>query len=84
MTRTMRALARRTCHLAAVAVIPLLFQLGAIWRIEWAIADHGGALRSAPMSPALVGLIAGGLALAAGAVVLIIVKLLFRKAPPSK
>jgi hypothetical protein len=81
MARTMRAFARRTIFLAALAVIPLV---AAIPRIEWAIADHGGALRSAPMSPALVGLIAGGLALAAGAVVLIIVKLLFRKAPPSK
>jgi hypothetical protein len=77
----MRAFARRTASLAALAVVSLI---AAIWRIEWAIADHGGALRSAPMSPALVGLIAGGLALAAGAVILIIVKLLFRKAPPSK
>ena len=78
MTRTMRAFAPRTVYLAVISLI------AAIWRIEWAIADHGGALRSAPMSPALVGLIAGGLALAAGAVVLIIVKLVFRKAPPSK
>ena len=84
MARTMRAFARRTCHLAALAVIPLLFQIGAIWRMEWAIADHGGALRSSPMSPALVGLIAGGLALAAGLVVMVIVRLLYRKAPPSK
>ena len=68
MTRTMRALFRRIA-------LP--------WRPPWAVADHGGALRSAPMSPLLVGLIAAALALGAGAIVLVIVKLLTRKAPPS-
>lgn len=83
MTRTMKALARRIALLAAAAVGALLAQISAPWRLPWALADHGGALRSAPMSPLLVGLIAAALALGAGAIVLVIVKLLTRKAPPS-
>ena len=76
MTRTMRALARRIALLAAAVVGALLSPIALV-------ADHGGALRSAPMSPLLVGLIAAALALGAGAIVLVIVKLLTRKAPPS-
>ena len=83
MTRTMKALARRIALLAA-AVGALLAQIAPPWRLPWAVADHGGALRSAPMSPLLVGLIAAGLALGVGAIVLVIVKLLTRKAPPSE
>ena len=83
MTRTMRALARRIALLAAAAGGALLAQIALPWRPPWAVADHGGALRSAPMSPLLVGLIAAALALGAGAIVLVIVKLLSRKAPPS-
>lgn len=85
MTRTMRALAlaRRRALLAAAVVIALLAQIAPPWRLPWAVADHGGALRSAPMSPLLVGLIAAALALGAGAIILVIVKLLTRKAPPS-
>ena len=82
MTRTMKALARRIALLSAV-VGAALQQIAPPWCVEWALADHGGALRSAPMSPLLVGLIAAGLALGAGAIVLVIVKLLTRKAPPS-
>ena len=82
MTRTMRALARRIALLAA-ALVALPAQIAPPWRLPWAVADHGGALRSAPMSPLLVGLIAAALALGAGAIVLVIVKLLTRKAPPS-
>ena len=80
MTRTMKALARRIALPAAVGA--LLAQVAAPWRLPWAVADHGGALRSAPMSPLLVGLIAAVLALAAGAVVLAIIKVITRKAPP--
>jgi hypothetical protein len=82
MTRTMRAFARRIAVLAAAVVGAPLSQIARPWG-DWALADHGGALRSAPMSPLLVGLIAGALALAAGAIVLVIVRLLTRKAPPS-
>ena len=82
MTRTMKALARRIALLAA-AVVTLLSQIALPWHLPWAVGDHGGALRSAPMSPLLVGLIAAALALGAGAIVLVIVKLLTRKAPPS-
>ena len=83
MTRTMRALARRIAPRAAAVVGALLAPIAPPWWVERALADHGGALRSAPMSPLLVGLIAAALALAAGAIVLVIVKLLTRKAPPS-
>jgi hypothetical protein len=72
----MRALARRIALLAAAVVGALLSPIALV-------ADHGGALRSAPMSPLLVGLIAAALALGAGAIVLVLVKLLTRKAPPS-
>ena len=83
MTRTMRAFTRRIALLAAVGGGALLAQIAPPWWVEWALADHGGALRSAPMSPLLVGLIAAGLALGAGAIVLVIVKVIARKAPPS-
>ena len=83
MTRTMRALARRIAPLAAAVGGVLLLQIAPPWCVEWAVGDHGGALRAAPMSPLLVGLIAAGLALAAGAIVLAIVKVITRKAPPS-
>ena len=83
MTRTMRTLARRIALLAAVGGGALLSPIPPPWWVEWAVADHGGALRSAPMSPLLVGLIAAALALGAGAIVLVIVKLLTRRAPPS-
>ena len=83
MTRTMRALIRRIALLAAVVGGVPLLQIAQPWCVEQVMADHGGALRSAPMSPLLVGLIAAALALGAGAIVLVIVKLLTRKAPPS-
>ena len=83
MTRTMRALAWRIAPRAAVVVGALLAPIAPPWWVEWALGDHGGALRAAPMSPLLVGLIAAGLALAAGAIVLAIVKVITRKAPPS-
>lgn len=51
-------------------------------RLSPALADHGGALRSAPMSPLLVGAIAAALALGAGLALLAIVRLLARKTPP--
>jgi hypothetical protein len=42
-------------------------------------ADHGGPLRAEGLSPLTVGLLAGGLALAAGVLIVVIVMLLTRK-----
>ncbi len=39
-------------------------------------ADHGGALRSAPMSPLTAALLFAGLALLAGAVVIVVFRVL--------
>src|SRR5262245_34706096 len=76
MTRTMSASARRVaCFAAALAA---LFAMAP----PWAAADHGGVLRSAPMSPLAVGLIAAVLALVAGGAVLVIARLLVRRRPP--
>lgn len=80
----MRTFARRIALLAAAVAVALLLPIAPPWRLPWAVADHGGALRSAPMSPLLVGLIAAALALGAGAIVLVIVKVITRKAPPSE
>jgi hypothetical protein len=44
-----------------------------------ALADHGGPLRAAPMSPLLLALISGAAALAAGVLIVIIVMALTRK-----
>jgi hypothetical protein len=41
-----------------------------------AAADHGGALRSAPMSPLMAAILFAGLALLVGAVVIVVVRLL--------
>jgi hypothetical protein len=77
------AFARRAARIAALASLVAL-QMAVTGGADLAAADHPGALRSAPMSPALVGVIAGALALATGVVVIIIVKLLARKAPPPR
>jgi len=42
-------------------------------------ADHGGPLRAEGLSPLMVGLLAGALALGAGALIVVIVMLLTRK-----
>jgi hypothetical protein len=44
-----------------------------------AVADHGGPLRDAPMSPLTVALISAGVALVAGVLVVIIVMALTKK-----
>jgi len=44
-----------------------------------ALADHGGPLRDAPMSPVTVGVLSGGLALLVGILVVVVVGLLGRK-----
>ncbi|MGH7365923.1 MAG: hypothetical protein ACREK9_05880 [Candidatus Rokuibacteriota bacterium] len=47
-------------------------------------ADHGGALRSQGLSPLMVGLLAGGLALVAGVLIVIVVMRLTRKRSSSE
>ena len=47
-------------------------------------ADHGGALRSEGWSPLTSALVFGGLALLAGAVVVIVVAILTRRDRPSE
>ncbi len=42
-------------------------------------ADHGGPLRAEGLSPLMVGVLAGALALLAGALIVVIVMLLTRK-----
>jgi hypothetical protein len=46
-------------------------------------ADHGGPLRAEGLSPLMVGLLAGALALAAGILVVIIVMLTRKPSPPA-
>lgn len=50
---------------------------------EGAAADHPGPLRDALLSPVVVGLLAGGLALVAGLLVVVVVMLLARREPPA-
>lgn len=45
-------------------------------------ADHEGPLRSAPLSPMVVGVLAGVLALATGLLLVVIVMLLIRRSSP--
>lgn len=46
--------------------------------VAW--ADHGGPLRDAPMSPLASALVFAGLALLVGAVVVVVITLLTRRA----
>ena len=75
----------RPARLAAAATQISLLALGlAPWHVASAYADHGGPLRSAPMSPALVGVLAGALTLAAVFVVIVIARLVVKKRPPAE
>ncbi|HET8575634.1 MAG TPA: hypothetical protein VFO18_00940 [Methylomirabilota bacterium] len=47
-------------------------------------ADHEGPLRAAPMSPLMVGVVAGALALVSGLLVVVIVMLISRRSSPSE
>lgn len=53
-----------------------------VWLAAPAWADHGGPLRSEGLSSLLTGLLAGGLALAAGVLVVVIVMRLTRRPSP--
>lgn len=57
---------------SAAVLVPAL-------RATSALADHGGPLRDAPMSPLTLALVTGGAVLAAGVLVVIIVRALTGK-----
>ena len=57
-------------------MIDLLTSVGGV---APAAADHGGALRDAPMSPLTAAIVFAGLALLVGAVVLVVIRLLTRQ-----
>jgi len=59
-------------------VVPTAVLLPAL-RATSALADHGGPLREAPMSPLTLALMAGRAVLAAGVLVVIIVRALTGK-----
>ena len=50
--------------------------LGSLIAATQAAADHGGPLRSAPMSPLTAALLFAGLTLLVGAVVIVVVRVL--------
>ena len=58
--------------------------LAAVLAVTPAWADHGGALRSEGWSPLTSALVFGGLALLAGAVVIIVVAVVTRRDHPSE
>ncbi len=62
-----------TLRLAALATFATLASLAAAGP---AAADHGGPLRSAPMSPLTAAILFAGLALLVGAVVIVVVRVL--------
>jgi len=84
MIDTMRAFSPRAWLLAPGVMITLVLQVLPVWRVARAAADHGGPLRSAPLSPMLVGVLAGALTLAAGIIVVVIAMLLTKKPPRSE
>jgi hypothetical protein len=63
------------CLLRVMSAAVLLWTLSA----TSVLADHGGPLREAPMSPLTLALLAGGAVLAAGVLVVIIVRALTGK-----
>jgi hypothetical protein len=80
MTGIMRASLGRA--VAAAVAAGLLSWLPRPSLVSTAGADHGGPLATAPLGPALVGVIAAALTLAAGVAVVVIVKLVARRPPP--
>ena len=62
----------------------LAAMVATIMTITPAWADHGGALRSEGWSPLTSALVFGGLALLAGAVVIIVVAVITRRDRPSE
>lgn len=78
----MRAFVRRA-RIASRAAVPLLVLMPASWPVAQAAADHGAPSRAAPLHPAVVGVLAGALTLAAGLLVLVIAMRLTRRPPPA-
>ena len=77
------AIARTLGRLATLravlgARVALLAALVTLVGAAGAAADHGGPLRSAPMSPITAAILFAGLALLVGAVVLVVVRVLTR------
>ena len=62
----------------ARVLVALLYALVSLALANPATADHGGPLRSAPMSPLTAAILFAGLALLVGAVVIVIVRVLTR------
>jgi hypothetical protein len=58
---------------------PLILLLASV-----ADADHGGPLRSAPMDPITVGVLAGLLVLAVCVAIALVARLLLRRPPPAE
>lgn len=69
----------RRARLSGPAGVALVSALGSA-----AHADHGGPLRSAPMDPITVGVVAALLVLAVGVAVALIVRLVLRRPPPAE
>ena len=69
---------RRVLFAAILGALPLVLA-----GIRQACGDHRGSRGSAPLSPVVVGILAGVLTLAAGITVLVIVMLRARKPPRS-
>ena len=57
-------------------LVALLYALVSLALASPAAADHGGPLRSAPMSPLTAAILFAGLALLVGAVVIVVVRVL--------
>ena len=53
--------------------------LASVAAVAPAAADHGGALRDAPMTPLTAAIVFAGLALLVGAVVLVVIRLLTKQ-----
>ena len=74
---------RHTLGFLAPAFLELTLLALAVLAPALARADHGGPLRDAPMSPLMVGLLSGGLALLAIALIAVIVVAFSRRARSS-
>ena len=83
----MEALKRAACAYYNVGVTraPLAFATALILALPMvAAADHGGPRSPAPMSPLVLALLAGGLTLGAGALLVVIITLLRGPAGPDE
>ena len=63
-------------------LVAVLCALASLAPVGPAAADHGGPLRSAPMSPLTAAILFAGLALLVGAVVIVVVRVLTKGGVP--